>query len=91
MLPVQKRKENNGRHLSSDVVLSVQGTSALVSSVEAILDSYMEGAAEKKDDKERNIRLEVKAHGAVKTELRPFMPLTHHLSDKKSDKAWIYI
>lgn len=51
MLPVQKRKENNGRHLSSDVDSSVQGTSVLVSSVEAILDSYMEGAA---GQKERN-------------------------------------
>lgn len=60
----------------------------MVSSIEAILDSYMEGAAVKKDDKDRNIRLEVKAHGAVKTELRP---LTHHLSDEKSDKARIYI
>lgn len=91
MLPVQKRKEYNIRHVSSDVDLSVQGTSAFVSSFEAILDSYMEGAAVKKDDKERNIRLEIKAHGPVKTELRPFMPLTHNLSDEKSDKAWIYI
>jgi len=36
------------------VDLSVQGTSALVSSVEAILDSYMEGAEVQKDNKETN-------------------------------------
>lgn len=53
VLPVQKPKEN-GRHLSFGVDLSVQGTSALVSSVEAILDSYMEGAEVQKDNKERN-------------------------------------
>ncbi len=53
--------ENNSRHVSSDMDLSVQGTSALVSSTEAILDSYMEGAAVQKDDRQKeHFRLKIK-------------------------------
>ncbi len=41
--------------------LSVQGTSELVSSTEAILDSYMEGAAVQKDDRQKeHFRLKIK-------------------------------
>lgn len=62
LLLVQKWQKNNNRCLSSDVDLSFQWTSALVSSVVADLDSYMEGTAEKKV-KERNcIKLEIKVY-----------------------------
>ncbi len=47
--------------------LSVQGTSALVSSTEAILDSYMEGAAVQKDDRQKeHFRLKIKTQGPDK-------------------------